>query len=494
MNQNEDRHAGKDMSGSIGRRSFLGALGLGAAAGYALAVPKVLTASPSVAASGIGTIATPARRSAMNVIMLVSDGMSTGTLQLADIHQQQTKQRHTHWISLIQGNPDIRRSIIDTTSFNSLVTDSAAAATAWGIGKLVENGRIGESPDGVASKPILLRAKEAGKATGLVTTTRITHATPAGIACNILGGNRNNEAAIAEQLIDRGYDLLLGGGERFFKDGRARDAVSNAPSTLTQLRQRARDDASLRFAKRPRLVGLFSDSHMAYELDRSTTEPSLAEMTRTAIRWLSDAPGGYFLQIEGGRVDHAAHNNDAASLIADQIAFDDAVRIALDYAQDRDDTLVIITTDHGNANPGLTDYTRMGIEGFARIGGIRRSFDWILDRLKPVDSHDRDGTHAVIEDATGISISNRDLDVIVRWRGGEAVDPFLLANRNAGPLGSVLANYTKVAFLSPNHTSDFVELTVLGPGKEHFAPVMRISEVHDAMCKSIDIPLHSLLG
>jgi alkaline phosphatase len=471
---------------AINRRSFLGALGLGVAVGYGATGPRLESVSH--------TAVTPPQASrrtqtAKNIIFLVSDGMSAGTMQLADLHLQQTQGHHSNWISLIRENQEIRRSVVDTTSFNSLVTDSAAAATAWGLGQLVDNGRIGETPDGKALSPILLRAREAGKATGLVTTTRITHATPAGLACNIFGGNRNDEDRIARQMIDRGYDLLLGGGGRFVNEELLSAARLRTVRTRTLLRQRIANDLKLAFADRARLCGLFADSHMAYELDRSSTEPSLAEMTGSALDWLADAPGGFLVQIEGGRVDHAAHNNDAGSLIADQIAFDAAIRVALKFAAERDDTLVVITTDHGNANPGLTDYTRLGIEGFARLEGVRHSFDWILERLGSVAPDDLDQTHAVIQSATSISLSKRDLDIIGRWRAGEAVDPFLLANRNAGPLGSVLANYTKVAFLSPNHTADYVELTALGPGSERFKPVLRISDIHDAMCKALDIPM-----
>jgi alkaline phosphatase len=427
------------------------------------------------------------------VIFMVADGMSTGTLQLADLHLRQVQERRSHWVSMIENDREAKRSIVDTASFNSLVTDSAAAATAWGLGMLAENGRIGELPDGRELAPLLLRARAAGKATGLVTTTRLTHATPAGLACNIFGGNRNDETAIARQLIDRGYDLLLGGGAEYLDEPIHSAGNIDPVRNAEQLTQRLRTNTTIPFARRNRLVGVFTESHMAYELDRPSEQPSLADMTSAALNWLSDSPDGFLVQVEGGRVDHAAHANDAGSLIADQVAFDDALGVALEFARSRDDTLLVVTTDHGNANPGLTDYTRMGIEGFAKIEGIRRSFDWIIAELKALDANDTERIHSIIELATNISVSRRDLEVIRRWLAGDAVDPFLLANRKSGPLGSVLANYTKVAFLSPNHTADFVELTAIGPGSGLFGPVTRLDLTHDALCNAVDLPLSSEL-
>lgn len=423
---------------------------------------------------------------------MVSDGMSTGTLQLADLYIRQIQNRRSHWLSLIENAPDVRRSVVDTASFNSLVTDSAAAASAWGLGVLVENGRIGHTPDGRRLAPILLRAKQAGKATGLVTTARLTHATPAGISSNVFDGNRNDEDRIAAQLIDRGYDLLLGGGGKFLD----KPLQQNGLPTLrdaSALRGHLLANTSTPWEKRDRLIGVFSDSHMAYELDRPEAQPSLAEMTTAALNWLSDAPGGFMVQIEGGRVDHAAHANDAGSLIAEQVAFDDAIGAALEFVRSRDDTLLVLTTDHGNANPGLTDYTRMGIEGFARLEGFSKSFEWIGRQLKGLDPNDTQRLHSVIEMATNISISRRDLELLRRWYSGDAVDPFLIANKNSGPLGSVLANYTKVAFLSPNHTADFVELTAVGPGSERFGPTTSLDRTHNAVCEAVDLPLTSTL-
>jgi alkaline phosphatase len=474
----------------VDRRTFLGAIGAGLALGYGAAASRFPSSQGSDATTSVPKPSQP--RKAQNLILMVADGMSAGTLQLADLQLRQTRDRQSHWISLIQRGDGATRSVVDTASFNSLVTDSAAAASAWGIGHLVENGRIGECPDQKVRSPLLLRAKEAGKATGLVTTTRLTHATPAGFACNVIGGDRNDEGRIAKQLIDREYDLLLGGGARYLAD-LATQAGLSPVSDKASLANRLAQSSKTEWSERDRLIGLFQREHLSYELDRPETEPPLAELTRTSLEWLGSGPGGFVVQIEGGRVDHAAHSNDAGSLVADQIAFDDALGAALEFVQNRDDTLLVVTTDHGNANPGLTDYTRYGIEGFARLGGIAKSFDWIMERFDRIDRNNTAEIHSVVESATNISLSRPDLETLRRWLAGETVDPFLLANRKCGPLGSVLANYTKVAFMSPNHTADYVELTACGPGATGFGPIMRIDQIHGVLCSALDLPTEVLL-
>jgi alkaline phosphatase len=117
-------------------------------------------------------------------------------------------------------------------------------------------------------------------------------------------------------------------------------------------------------ARPQKVLGLFYDSHLPYTIDHihsdalKRTVPTLAEMTRKALEILGDAPNGFLLQVEGGRVDHAAHANDAASIMWDQLAFDDAVEVVYEFVAKRDDTLMIVTSDHGNANPGLNGMGR----------------------------------------------------------------------------------------------------------------------------------------
>lgn len=162
---------------------------------------RVGAASAAVAGGGFHLIGSPrgddgtsAARKARNVIVLVSDGMSSGTMSFADQFIRWRDGRASHWIDLYERGV-VRRGLMETASLNSLVTDSAAAASSWGSGHRVENGAINVGPDGETYPTICGLAREAGKSTGLVTTARLTHATPAGFAANM--ADRNEEARIA---------------------------------------------------------------------------------------------------------------------------------------------------------------------------------------------------------------------------------------------------------------------------------------------------------
>lgn len=451
----------------VSRRSFLAT---GAAAAAAISAPAAARAArPEIRRR-------PAPR---NLIFLVSDGMSAGTFSMADLLLQQTQSRRSHWWNLT-AREGSRRTVVETASANSLVTDSAAASTAWSIGERVFSGAIGHTPDGRTPEPILHRAKRAGKATGLVTTTTLSHATPAGWACNVTTG-RGDEAGIAKNMMSRNYDLLLGGGRRHYTD-------ETLALGTGYTRVFSRDELiALPDDHTGRLVGVFNRGHLSYSLDRRDDEPTLAEMTGTAIKRLARNPDGFVLQVEGGRVDHAAHANDAGSLIHDQIAFDDALGVALAFAENRDDTLIIATTDHANANPGLTQYLRNGSRNFLRIAEWKHSFEWMNRQIAPTERTAEDHRRVIFE-ATNIELSDDELATVMRWRSGERVIPFYELNKDHGPLGSVLSNHNGVGFISGNHTADHVEQTAFGPGADAMPPAMHLADATPILAGLLDLP------
>src|SRR5690606_4267651 len=221
----------------VHRRDFLRA-GL---AGCFSAAASRLSAGPAAPAI------LPSRPSARarNVIVLVSDGMSLGTLALTERHLRRHEGRGTHWLGLYD-RPGTRRALMDTASASSPVTDSAAASSAWGCGHKVKNGAINITPDGRPRSPILRLAREAGLATGLVSTATITHATPAGFAAQ--ASHRGAEDDIAVQYLDNGIDVLLGGGRRFFDAKGRKDKRDLAGAFAAAGYQVAADRAALRAA------------------------------------------------------------------------------------------------------------------------------------------------------------------------------------------------------------------------------------------------------
>lgn len=417
---------------------------------------------------------------ARNVIFMVSDGMSTGTLTLAQMARLQREGRPSHWVSL-WNRPGVRRATATTFAADSLVTDSAAGSTAWSIGQPVNNGAISIMPDGRAPVPILPHAAQSGKATGLVTTTRITHATPAGFIANV--PVREMEGEIARQMLGRAVDVALGGGARFFPEALLRDH-----GRYTVVRTAAELDAA---PAQGRLLGLFSDSHMPFELDRPATLPTLRRMTRAALERLAPAPEGFILQVEGGRIDHAAHSNDAGALLADQLAFDDAIEEVLAFADGRDDTLVIITTDHGNANPGFTHYRERGTAAFEALLAVRGSFEAVEARFAPIPRDDPGALPAlrqIIRDVIGVGLSDAEADLLRRALDRERVALFSASNHPMTVLGGLLTNHLGVGFASGNHTADAVEVTAFGPGSEHLSPFIANTDLHGLMVRALALP------
>lgn len=464
----------KSKSGSgkaMDRRHFLGLAGATAAAG--------------VVFSGVPTVFARSKRSsvnrhAKNVIFMVSDGASTGTITLADILTRRKKNRLSHWVNLFN-RPGSKRSLQATHAANSTVTDSAAAASAWGCGIKVDNGALNFLRDGKTPEPILTTAHNAGLSTGLVTTTRLTHATPAGFVCNIR--SRQMEDAIAQQMMSRHIDVLLGGGEKFC-----------TPTLQSQYDDlvvaRTADELTPALVGDKRVLGVFNRDHLNYSVERESTEPTLGQMTRAALDRLSRNPDGFLLQVEAGRVDHAAHNNDAASLVSDQLEFDDAIAVAFDFAIRRDDTLLIVTTDHGNANPGLTLYTDDGEAGLDRLTTATHSAEWIHGAINKLKDKPDDQTSLLPEltrDAYGVELKPAERDLFARLFRKERVMPFRNLDTLYGVLGAVMANYFGVNFISGNHTADHVETTLWGPGADLLGPVCDNTDLYKLMTRVLDL-------
>lgn len=482
-------------STQVSRRAVL------AATGSVLLVPGARSVAAPVTPRG----REPDR--ARNVIFMVSDGMSTGTLTLAHLARQRRGERGSHWVQL-WNRAGVRRASATTHAADSLVTDSAAGASAWGIGTKVPNGSINIEADGRQHVPILVHARQAVKATGLVTTTRVTHATPAGFATNAPA--RSLESMIAEQLLERGIDVILGGGAKHFPA----ELLARYPDR-TVVRSAAELRAAAPTGKAKRLLGLFGPDHLPFELDRlakaelRTSVPTLAEMTAAALKHLSGEIGaeGFVLQIEGGRVDHAAHSNDAAALIGDQIAFDDAVATVLEFTKGRDDTLVIITSDHGNANPGLTLYGKRAEAGMSKVLSVKGSFELIEERAAqmyaatnppaaPKGTVPEGYLNALISamgEVSGVELGADDQRLISAARRGQRAAGFKEMNNWGSMLGQVLANHFGVSFVSPNHTGDMVEVTAFGPGSAAMPAFLDNTDLHGLMVRALKLPAAELL-
>lgn len=419
---------------------------------------------------------------AKNVIFLVTDGLSVGTFTLADMAIQRRTGNRSRWIQL-WNEPGVRRAMVSTRAADSLVTDSAAGGSAWGCGKRLKNGSICWS-EAAEHEPILVAARDAGKSTGVVSTARVTHATPASFYAN--SPSRGFEDAIAEQLLERRIDLALGGGSRHFPESLL---AKHTDATVVRTGREMHDAAS----GDGRLLGLFKSGHMSYELDRASdaanSEPTLREMSMLAIERLSRNPEGFVLQIEAGRVDHGAHGNDMPASLHDQIAFDETIAAVRDWTEGRDDTLVIITTDHGTGGPELTVYKEQSYAGFDNLHNAKRTLSWIAgEAADGPEAEFADRFGGLIAEHCGIELSNKEIEWATRPHRGERADAFNPASNPAGALGAVMANHWGVAFVSTNHTAEHVNATAFGPGSDALAPFVENYELHGLMTAALGLP------
>lgn len=429
-------------------------------------------------------------KTAKNIIFLVSDGMSSGTLNMADLLAQRKLGRSSYWIDLYRNNK-VKRALMDTASANSMVTDSAAASSSWGGGQRVFNGKLNMGENGEKHSPILQKFKKQNKAVGCVTSVPITHATPAGFCINNI--SRGNQAEIAEQYLELKFDVMLGGGLEYFdgtlrKDGK--DLFASYEKSGYHVARSKDDLKGLEDNEKP-IMGVFHESAIPYAVDHASDEqkqktvPTLAEMSQVAINQLAKNDNGFVLQIEGGKVDWAAHGNDIGGLLFDQLAFDEAIKVALDFAADRDDTLIIITTDHGNANPGLF-YGKDADQNFDKIQTFKHSNDWVLSNL------DKDPTASqvidVINFAQGIQIKKEEAKVIqdhyAQLSEKDLTNSYKLPFEK---LAQIQKNYTNVGWGGMQHSADFVELAMLGAGSEMLPQFIKNYELHNFMLEAAGI-------
>lgn len=413
---------------------------------------------------------------AKNIIFMVSDGMSIGTLTLADLMLQRKEGRQSTWMSLYNKGT-ATRALMDTASANALVTDSAAGSSSWGGGVRVNNGALNVNPDGSFNKPILQKFKEAGKSVGCVTSVPITHATPAGFCVNV--ASRGDQSIIAEEYLKLEFDVMMGAGSEFFSAEDRKDRVDlfrKFSQKGYSVVKNKKELQSLSSSDTKPILGVFHKDGLPYVVDvQSSTElqnriPTLAEMTKIAINRLKQNNKGFVMQIEGGAVDWAAHSNDAAALIYEQIAFDEAIKEAIDFAEKDGETLVIITTDHGNANPGLFSSDKK----FELLQTVKQSNNWILNQLDA--SFNRSKLIDLVNAAQGFTLSQDEAQQILRYyQGSESkgvpVDVF----------ARIASKYTGVAFGSTGHSSDFVELTMYGPGAEQLPQFVKNTDLHNFM-------------
>lgn len=267
------------------------------------------------------------------VIVLIGDGMGQGQLDAASLYRHGATGRL--FMQSLPRQAEVR------TGGPSGITDSSAAASVMATGEYTWNGLVALDRRGAPLQTSLERAKNLGWATGIVTTTSIPHATPASFTSH---GSRYDYYAVAAQQIRRVRPtVMLGGGTAFFAED---DVAALAGVGYTVVHDRDELAAAVD-ARAPRLFGTFAYEHLAYVSDGPPPgEPSLAEMSRAALDTLDRDAQGFFLMIEGGRIDHGGHENNLTRSVGETLAFDDAVAAVTAWARGRGNVTVLVTADH----------------------------------------------------------------------------------------------------------------------------------------------------
>lgn len=418
------------------------------------------------------------------IIFMVSDGMSHGVLSMAENFSKLVREKGTRWWQLLD-DPKAIRGLMETSSADSYVTDSAAASSAWGGGTKVNNGSINIRPDGTQSEPVMRRLKRLGLRTGLVTTATVTHATPAGFAAVTSG--RGDEHLIAPQYLNT-VDIILGGGMKFFEKSKridSRDALTPFTSAGYEL---IRDRTALLASKSPRLLGLFSDDHIPFEIDRLNTPeliektPTLAEMSATALNNLLSHDEKFLLQIEGARIDHGAHANDIGGLLWDQLAFDDALAQVLELTSQRNDILIIVTSDHGNANPGLNGtgprYSKSN-NVFKRITRMTASYEAILLTWGQSKQNTPENLAKLISEKLGFKPTPEETQALyTSITGGDITEWSDQLDNPNGILGQIAGNHTGIGWTGVSHTSDPTIISAIGPQAHRFSGIIPNQKVY----------------
>jgi alkaline phosphatase len=430
------------------------------------------------------------KKKAKNIIILVSDGMSIGTLNMTDLYLSRKTGFNSNWIQLYKENK-VSRALMDMASANSIVTDSAAASSSWGGGFRINNGGLNYGVNGEFHKPLWQKFKAVGKKAGCVTTVPITHATPAGFC--VSQKSRRDQESIAMKYLSQDFDVMMGGGDKYFSNKKRSDKKDMYAAFENKGYQVVHDRREMLSASADKpLLGVFADNALPYQRDRLSDKdlmkkvPSLSEMTRKAIDMLKEHSQGFVLLVEAGKVDWAAHGNDIAGLLYDQVAFDEAVKEAIDFAEEDEETLVIVTTDHGNANPGIV-YGEKANENFDSIQGYKHTNDWILNGL---------GNQTTVKSvkervnyANGLEMTDKEATTLLSYYHNIKTENGLYNPRNLPfkVLAEIQKKYNSVGWISMHHSADYVELALFGPGSHLLPPFIKNTDLHYLLLQAAEV-------
>lgn len=409
-----------------------------------------------------------------NVIFMIPDGTSIGVVSAARWYQIYNKlgAENLHMDPYICGT-------VKTYSSNAPIGDSAPTTSCYMTGVLQQAKNVSIYPEvdpkndlvtldpAMTHQPlatILEAAKyQQNKATGMVVTVEFPHATPADCASHYY--ERNDYKYIAPQIAYNNLDVMFGGGNSLITD----DVKNHFKRTNTLLMQ---DDinAFRSFKGKEKIWALFGENEHPYDIDRDNSKiPSLAEMTEKAIDRLSQNENGFFLMVEGSKVDWVAHGNDAVGCITEFLAFDKAVGIALDFARKNGETAVVILPDHGNSGftigrRDLKNYTTASLTDlFGAVSKYKRTsegMEKILLDTKP------DDVRRVFKEYTDIDLTDEEFNTLVSSKNYKHEANYMQVGNTKNmqsSIASIMNSRTWFGFTTGGHTGEEVFLAAYHP-------------------------------
>lgn len=432
-----------------------------------------------------------------NVILMIPDGCSLATVSAARWYQ---------WL-LDPGKPFLNIDpyicgTVRTSCSNAPIGDSAPTTSCYMTGELSRSGFISTYPpadvindifpiDSTKAYQPLMTVLEAsrllyGKSTGLVFTCEFPQATPAD--CSAHDYDRKDYTSISSQMVHNNIDVVIGGGVGLLRKDMQDYLKSKGYEVQTD------NLSALRSFSGKKLWSLFCPRDMPYDLDRDTTKyPSLAEMTGKAINALSLNKKGFFLMVEGSKVDWAAHGNDPAGMITDFLAFDKACKVALDFAKRDGNTAVVILPDHGNSGFSIgcsrcPDYSHLTKDQlFGNILNYKRTAEGIAEIInvnKPEKAKE------IFEKYTGIELGDDQISALSNCRD-YSQSPVPQGERKGPSLSSVIAKYmtenTCFGFTTNGHTGEDVFLAVFNPKRERPEGERMNFEINEYLCKLLKL-------
>ena len=276
---------------------------------------------------------------AMNVIYMIGDGMALPQVYAAMLasHEKMTFSQFPYI------------GVVDTHSASNDITDSAAAGTASASDHKTNNAMLGVNPDSIPVKTVLEVMAEQGKETGIVVSSYVTHATPAAFYAKV--PHRKQYEEIAVQMAENPYlNLIIGGGMKHFNQRKdSLDLVARMENELGWKVYDTLDNIDITCKK---YAVMANDNHMPPAAERGDFLP---RAVKTALKTLDSAENGFFLMVEGSQIDFACHGNDSTWMMDEMLDFDYAIKVALDYAKEKGNTLVVVTADHETGGLTLPD-------------------------------------------------------------------------------------------------------------------------------------------